>query len=65
MFPVVIDIKGTRYPVTVYLVYFHEQDVMKYSAHLNNSPLCASATTLHIALENLGMLIVEQDLLDK
>lgn len=61
MFPVVIDIKGTRYPATAYLVYYHEIDETVYDVHLNDSPLRGKGRTLHAAMELLAMNILENE----
>jgi hypothetical protein len=61
MFPVVIDIKGVRYPATAYIVYYHEIDETVYKVHANDSSCSGQGRTLHSAMEQLAMNIIENE----
>lgn len=62
MLPTTIDVKGVRYPVTVYVTYYHDQDVMEYEARMNTNFLFAYGRTLQASLENLAMEIIAKEM---
>jgi hypothetical protein len=61
MFFATIDIKGKRYPITVYPVYYVEIDEVIYEAVHVETGLSVKWRTLHAALEQLAMLLVENE----
>jgi hypothetical protein len=61
MFPVTIATKSGRYPVMVYPVYYTEIDEVIYEAVHTDKNLSAKGRTMHNALEELALLLIENE----